>query len=307
MYIEKRKLGENVKYYLVHSYREKGEVKKIRKYLGVDLSNEEIKKRSKIAGEFISKVIEEYNTEVFNFKLTEKQIGKLNSYDTQINVQHLSDKEWKLFTEEFVYNTNAIEGSKVNLKEVKEILEEKKKAKDPEEIESKNVAKAVEFIRTTKEDLSLELIKKIHKICFDKTKDFAGNFRTLSVVVMNQRGEIVHSGAPASQVKELLEEMIKWHNKNKNKFKPLALAGILHNQFEKIHPFEDGNGRVGRLLLNFILLRNKYPPVNILLKDRAEYYKILQKYSKENDLKPTMKFLVKQYRKTLKRFVEKNR
>lgn len=244
---------------------------------------------------------------MFNFKLTEKQIGKLNSYDTQINVQHLSDKEWKLFTEEFVYNTNAIEGSKVNFKEVKEILEEKKKAKDPEEIESKNVAKAVEFIRTTKEDLSLELIKKIHKICFDKTKDFAGNFRTLSVVVMNQRGEIVHSGAPASQVKELLEEMIKWHNKNKNKFKPLALAGILHNQFEKIHPFEDGNGRVGRLLLNFILLRNKYPPVNILLKDRAEYYKILQKYSKENDLKPTMKFLVKQYRKTLKRFVEKNR
>jgi len=305
MYLEKRKTGKQTKYYLVHSYREKDKVKKIRKYLGVNLSDEELKKRRKYAEEFILKIIEEYNTDIFNFKLTKKQIERLNEYNKQIKIHHLSDKDWKIFTEEFVYNTNAIEGSGVELEEVKVLIEEKKGAKYSDEIETQNVARAVKFIRTTKEDLSLELIKRIHKICFDGTKEYAGKFRDVGVVVTNSRGEIVHSGAPVSKLNQFLGDLIKWYNKNKIKFKPLILAGIIHNQFEEIHPFQDGNGRVGRLLLNFILLRNKYPPINILLQNRGEYYETLQKYSKENDLKPTIKFFIKQYKKTLKSIAKK--
>lgn len=300
MYIERRKLGKRIKYYLVHSYREKGKVKKIRHYLGIDLSDKELEKKTGYAKEFILKIIEEYSTEIFNFKLTKKQIEKLNEYDKQIKIHHLSDLNWKLFTEEFVYNTNAIEGSGVEFKGVKDLLENKKYAKSSDEEETQNVARAVKFIRTTKEDLSIELIKKIHKICFDGTKEFAGKFRDLSVVVMNSRGEIVHSGAPVSELNKLLNYLIEWYYKNKLKFKPLVLAGIIHNQFENIHPFQDGNGRVGRLLLNFILLKRKYPPINILLQDRKEYYETLQQYSKKNNLKPTIEFLVKQYKKTLK-------
>jgi Fic family protein len=305
MYIEKRKAGKHIKYYLVHSYREKDKVKKVRRYLGVNLSDEELKKRRKYAEEFILNIIEEYNTEIFNFKLTKKQIERLNKYDRQIKIHHLSDVNWKIFTEEFVYNTNAIEGSAVEFEEVKELLEEGKHSKNDDERETQNVAKAVDFIKKTEEDLSLELIKKIHKICFDETKEFAGRFRDLPVVVVNSMGEIVHSGAPVSKLSELLNDLIKWYNKNKKEFKPLILAAIIHNQFEHIHPFQDGNGRVGRLLLNFILLRNKYPPINILLANRGEYYQILQKYSKENDLKPTIKFLIKQYKKTLKSISKK--
>ena len=300
MYIERRKLGKRIKYYLVHSYREKGKVKKIRHYLGIDLPDKELEKKTGYAKEFILKIIEEYSTEIFNFKLTKKQIEKLNEYDKQIKIHHLSDLNWKLFTEEFVYNTNAIEGSGVEFKGVKDLLENKKYAKSSDEEETQNVARAVKFIRTTKEDLSIELIKKIHKICFDGTKEFAGKFRDLSVVVMNSRGEIVHSGAPVSELNKLLNDLIEWYYKNKLKFKPLVLAGIIHNQFENIHPFQDGNGRVGRLLLNFILLKRKYPPINILLQDRKEYYETLQQYSKKNNLKPTIEFLVKQYKKTLK-------
>ena len=77
----------------------------------------------------------------------------------------------------------------------------------------------------------------------------------------------------------------------------LVLAAIIHNQFEHIHPFQDGNGRVGRLLLNYVLLQNRYPPINILLEDRLQYYKTLQEYSKNQNLKPTIKFLVEQYNK----------
>ena len=141
-------------------------------------------------------------------------------------------------------------------------------------------------------------MKKLHKFCFENSKSFAGKFRDVEVVIRNAKGEVVHRGVPVKELNTELNKFISWYKKNKNKFKPLVLAVILHNQFEDIHPFQDGNGRVGRLLLNFILLKNDYPPINIYLEDRAKYYEILQKYSKNYELKPSIEFFVQQYEKT---------
>ncbi|MFA5176385.1 MAG: Fic family protein [Candidatus Nanoarchaeia archaeon] len=299
MFIEKRKDGKKVKYYLVYSYRQKSQVNKIRKYLGFNLSHEELQKKKAVEEKQIEKELEKLNTKVFNFSLSKKQLRQLNEYDKQIKIHHLNYKQWEKFTEEFTYNTNAIEGSLVSLNEVPEILY-KPKAEDSEEIETKGVAKAVEFIRTTKEDLSLELLKKLHKLCFEGSKSFAGEFRNVEVVIQNGRGEIIHAGVPVKKLKNALNDLVSWYKQNKNKFKPLVLAAIIHNQFEHIHPFQDGNGRVGRLLLNFILLKNKYPPINISFEDRREYYLTLEQYSKHRSLRETMSFLIKQYNKTLK-------
>jgi len=300
MYIEKRKIGKNTKYYLVHSYREKGKVRKIRKYLGQNLSGKEIEEAKNKAKRIILDLLKDINTEVFLFTLTKNQVKKLNKIDREIKILHFDKKEWQIFTEEFVYNTNAIEGSTVQREEVPEILR-KPKANGADEIETKGVAEAVEYIRTTKEDLSVGLMKKLHEICFKGSKSFAGQLRNVEVVVTNSKGEILHQGVAASQLNLALKDMISWHKENKDKFKPLVMAAIVHNQFENIHPFQDGNGRVGRLLLNFILLKNEYPPINITLEDRAEYYSTLQEYEKKQNLKPTVEFLVKQYKKTLKR------
>ncbi|MBU2616150.1 MAG: Fic family protein [Nanoarchaeota archaeon] len=297
MYIEKRKSGKNIKYYLVHSYREGDKVEKIRRYLGINLSKEELNKKREKSEKIILDLIEEINTKVFFFTLTKKQVESLNNYNDKIEVLHLSEREWKNFTEDFVYNTNALEGSTIQLEGVKEILENKKKPSDEDELETQDVAKAVKFIRNTKEELSLDLLLKLHKICFDKTKHFAGKFRNVNVVVRNSLGEIIHAGVPKEELKNYLDDFIEWYHENKNKFKPLVLATILHNQFEHIHPFQDGNGRVGRLLLNLILLKNNYPPINIKLEDRKEYYQTLQEYSKKDNLKPTLNFLIKQYKK----------
>ena len=306
MYIEKRKIGKKVKYYLVHSYREKKKVKKIRKYLGQNPAKEELEEAKNRARQRILELLQELSTEVFLFTLTKKQIEKLNRYEDKIRIIHFDKKEWQRFTEEFVYNTNAIEGSTVRREDVPEILH-KQRVSDAEELETKGVAKAVEYVKDTKKDLSIGMMQKLHKICFEGSKSFAGKIRNVEVVVRNSKGEILHQGVPVSQLQPALKDMAGWYKKNKTKFKPLVLAAIIHNQFEYIHPFQDGNGRVGRLLLIFILLKNKYPPINITLEDRAEYYTTLQEYQKSQNLKPTMGFLVKQYKKTLNRVTTKNK
>lgn len=307
MYVEKRKEGNSIKYYLVHSYREKGIVKKIRKYLGLDLSKEELERRKKETVEVIKEIVDEHKTEVFNFKLSLEQLKKLDKYDNYLKINHLEYLDWKQFTEDFVYNTNAIEGSTVQANEVHDLIEKNKLVENKDEQETLSVAKAVDFIRKTKEELSLDLILKIHQICFEGTKSFAGKFRTVEVVITNVRGEILHAGTKASELKEALENFITWYHKNKSKFKPLVLAAIVHNQFEHIHPFQDGNGRVGRLLLNLVLLQNNYPPINIRLEDRQAYYKMLQEYSKNRKLKPTLEFLIKEYKRMLKQVPTKRK
>ncbi len=298
MYVEKRIVGKNKKYYLVHSYRADSKVKKIRKYLGFNLTEESLKIKKNKAEKIILTLIQELNTEIFRITLSRIELEKLNKYD--IEIRHLDKKDWKRFTEEFTYNTNAIEGSTVLQEEVPKILKTKK-PKNLEEVETIGVANAIEYIKKTKEDLSINLIKKIHELCFKGSKEFAGELRDVEVVIRNAHNEIIHTGTPASELKTALKEFIKWYHENKTKFKPLVLAAIVHNEFEHIHPFQDGNGRVGRLLLNFILTKHNYPPIDILLKNRAKYYECLNEYSKNNDLKPTLNFLINQYKKTLKK------
>lgn len=290
---------------MVHSYRDKNSVQKIRKYLGSNLSKDEINKRKKEAKEKILNIFKEVSTEVFLFRLTKNQIEKLNKYNDKISILHFDKSEWQKFTEEFVYNTNAIEGSSVEKSEVPDILEGHAKNKDEEE--TKGVANAIEFIRTTSEDLSLNLILRLHELCFLKSKHFAGKLRNVEVVISNSSGEIIHQGIPAKEVKSALLEMVDWYKKNKDKFKPLVLSVLIHNQFEYIHPFQDGNGRVGRLLLNYILIRNNYPPVNINLEDRQEYYKCLRDYDLIQDVKPMLRFIINQYKKTLKKVTTKSK
>lgn len=304
MYVEKRKSGKSVKYYLVHSYRDEGRVGKIKRYLGSNLSKEELEKKKERVGKIILELLEEINTRVFFFSLTKKQVEVLNKYSDKVDVVHLSEREWGNFMEDFVYNTNAIEGSMVAEEEVSEILG-KKKFENADEIETKGVAMAVEYIRKTKDDLSLRMLLKLHKLCFKGSKSFAGKFRDVDVVVRNSAGRVLHVGVPKSELKDYLDDFVEWYKENGNKFKPLVLASILHNQFEHIHPFQDGNGRVGRLLLNFILLKNGYPPINIMLEDRQEYYRTLQEYSIRDNLKPTLEFLIGQYKKTIKEVTTK--
>ncbi|MDO8517556.1 MAG: Fic family protein [Nanoarchaeota archaeon] len=309
MYLEKRNVRGKIKYYLAHSFREDGKVHKIRKLLGTDLTKEVLEERKNKAEKLILEEIEKYKVlkDPIETELSTEEIKFVMHLEKEANLKiiHLSEDKWAIFSELFTYNTNAIEGSRLTNIEVKEILERGNwpKDKSKEDVaETYGVSEAISYIRQTKEHISLNLIKEIHKIVFKNSKNFAGEFRKFGeeVVVMGQEG-IVHEGAPQSRVISLLNELIKWYENHKDKYPALILAAVVHNQFENIHPFADGNGRVGRILLNNILLKKGLPPVNIKLNHRFEYYKTLQEYEKNNNLRPTIEFILKEYKETKKK------
>ena len=303
MHLEKRKSGERIKYYLAHSYREGPKVHKFRKYLGQDLTKEKIEERKQIAEKLILEEIHKYNiiSDPLHFKLSTEEIGKIRALEKEIpfKIAHLSEQDWKTFSSIFTYNTNSIEGSKLNQKEVNELLEKDKwPDKSKEDIaEAYGVDEAIRLIRTTTEHISIPLLKQIHKTVFKNSKPFAGQLRKRGeeVVVMDSKGNVVHEGAPQSRINHLLQKLINWYGANKSKYPALVLGAVIHNQFENIHPFRDGNGRVGRILLNNILIKNSLPPINIDFKNRAEYYHSVRAYEFNKDLKPTIDLYLKEY------------
>jgi len=313
MHIEKRKSKGRIKYYLSHSYRERSKVHKFRKYLGQDLTKEKIKERKQIAEKLILEEIHKYKIirDPLKIELSKEEIELIKKIESDIPIKaaHLSEKQWKLFSEIFTYNTNAIEGSRLNQKEVKDILERDKwPDKSKEDIaEALGVDEAVSYIRKIKEHISVSLIKEIHKIVFRNSKPFAGRFRRKGeeVVVLDSMGNVVHEGAQQARIIHLLNELVEWYYKNKTKYPALVLGAVVHNQFENIHPFRDGNGRVGRILLNNILIKHNLPPINIDFKNRLEYYNSLKEYELNKDLRPTINLYVKEYKNLKKRLGKK--
>lgn len=295
MFVEIRRQGKKRKFYLVHSYREKGKSKRISRYLGSNLNEETLGELQKRAERHLLSKIKERS--ILEFELTSEEITEFKKYERKIEITHLQIPDWKHFTENFTYNTNAIEGSTVARAEVKELLEQKEKPRNQDEVETINVAQAVDYIRTSTETVSLAFLRKLHSLCFAGTKIFAGTFRKVEVVIRDSQGRVVHQGVSVHEVELFLKRLCQWYNAHNTKYPPLLLAALMHNEFERIHPFQDGNGRVGRLLLNYVLLRHRYPPINITLTERSRYYHCLQRYGQKNDIKSTVRFLAGHYKR----------
>jgi Fic family protein len=310
MFVERRKAGKRVKYYAVHSYREAGEVRKTRRFLGYDLTKERLAALLPIAEE--QAVQREHARRVITDPLlaaiTPEELKLLKGLEREagFKVFHLSEGDWRRFSEMFTYNTNAIEGSQLTQAEVERVLEKGEWPADRGKgdiAEAYGVDNAIKLIRETREHVSTKLIKELHRTVFRNSKPFAGDFRKKGqeVVVLGANGAIAHRGAPSHAVPSLLEELAGWYGKNKRRYPGIILAAVVHNQFENIHPFADGNGRVGRLLLNNVLIKHGLPPVNIDFARRGEYYAALQAYDNSHDIRPTIELLLSEYKELRKR------
>ena len=304
MFIEVRKAGKDKKYYLVYSFREEGRVVKLRKYLGLNLATEELNEKEARASKAIADQLKYYREirDPLRYVLSPNEVKQLKVLEasSELRIAHLGEDDWRRFSELFSYHTNAIEGSALTQREVTALIEHAtipdKSAQDV--AEACGVVAAIEHIRKMRPTLSVGFIKLLHSLVFKETKSFAGELRPLGVevVIRDGQGVVVHRGAPSQKVEKLLKELVAWYEKNKKKYSGILLAAVVHNQFENIHPFQDGNGRVGRLLMNAILLRHKLPPINIELSHRQEYYRTLQEYQNKGNIRPTIELMLKEYR-----------
>ena len=305
MHVETREKNGSKKFYLAHSFRAGSKVKKKSVYLGSNLTHQELElKRSSAEIKLRDKIKEAQAINAPYFTaLSSSECKELKTLEArgELHVLHLSELDWDRFKEAFTYNTNAIEGSYIESGEVKDILREDKwpVGKSKEDIaETYGVAEAIDYIRAVEEHISLGLIKEIHRIVFKNSKPFSGQFRKkgVEVVVADANGKVIHQGAPSQKVPKLLKDLAVWYHDNQTEYPPFVLAAVVHNQFEMVHPFQDGNGRVGRILLNNILLKHNLPPLNIELRNRREYYAALQAYEKAHNLRPSLDLMLKEYR-----------
>jgi len=206
------------------------------------------------------------------------------------------ENRYEAFSALFTYNSTAIEGNTLTLQETTRLLFQNivPSGKSLREVnETINHKKAFDYILDYKEDITKEFIYELHRLVVTNTlrpelNSQIGRYRNVQVFIT---GVLWFPPKPA-EVHQKMASLLSWYTKNKKKLYPLILASYFHSEFEKIHPFVDGNGRVGRLLMNFILHKNKYPMINIQNKIKHKYYEALEKAQTKNNLGHFVKLMI---------------
>ncbi len=187
------------------------------------------------------------------------------------------------FVVEYTYNSNAIEGNALTLRETDLVLRgltiDKKPLKDHmEAIGHKEAFDYVKELIKGNIPLSENIIKRIHFLVLADKKDDRGVYRRIPMRIMGAAHEPVQPYLIQPKMEQLL---IDFENSNEHIVTKLAR---FHIEFEAIHPFIDGNGRTGRLLVNLELMKAGYPPIDIRYMDRLAYYNAFDEYHVKGNL-----------------------
>ena len=283
--LRRRKIGKKHYYYIEHSYKLGNKVKVLSRYLGR-------KKPNNIDG--IKKDVEfEAMGKIWNKSL----IAIKKSYAEELKKLPSTAKKKKIesFLVNFIYNSDKIEGSKLSFKDTAKlfthgITPKDKPVKDVKEAEGHKKA-FYDMIRY-KGTLRLKKVLDWHRMIFESSDpDIAGKVRLHKIMVTGSRVSFPHP----ETLNRLLKGFFLWYKKNEKDYNPVEFAALVHLKFVTIHPFTDGNGRIGRLLANFALYRNKYPLLNIKFSDRKAYYSSLETSQLWNDEKHFVRFFIKKY------------
>jgi len=287
VYTEIKEKNGKKYFYRVLSIRKGPRIEKKRIYLGVDLDKKNLTDKENLADKELM---------LLSTLLNEKEKKELEKIKKEYLNQHKANLEnrYESFVSLFTYDSTNIEGNTFTLQETSRLLFEnitpRKSMREINEVI--NHKKAFDFILNNKKDMSKELILQIHKLVIQNTlrpelENQIGKYRTLQVYI---RGTQWLPPKPEDVPKEM-GSLLTWYSKNKKVLHPLILAAYFHSAFETIHPFVDGNGRVGRLLMNFILHKHKYPMINIPNKKKHIYYQSLKESQLKGDLRGLIKFL----------------
>lgn len=309
-FISKKLISKKRRYYLEKSVRlPGGRIKKYSIYLKkyspkktyVELKDYKERLNKQINEEIINLALKYYKKDyIFNNeiikKLEETKLGykEITKKLTKKQLKDIIDR----FTVNFTYESNAIEGNSLTLKDVNIVLQEQRiiKNKDLREVyETLNTRKALELIFYNKLKINQKDIIKLHSILTANT-DINKGYKKIPNFLLGRNIKTT----PPELVEKEMNSLIEWYKKNK-KLHPLERASIFHGKFEKIHPFEDGNGRVGRLLINIILLTNGYSPLIIRKTYRISYFNALESFDNNHQDK-LKRFLIEKYKDTYEKF-----
>ena len=283
VYVDKIKSGKKTFYYLGKTIRiGENKWKKIRIKLGEKKpTREEIGDNPKKLKLEEYKVYNEDYLDADKLEVIDDFREVYNNHLKQIP-KTIAEKEEADFLIRFTYNSNAIEGNRLTLRDTYLIIKEKQMpsgAPPKDYNEAINGREAFEFIKKYKGKLTIEFIERLNEILTKNTGViYTGRVRFFPVKIEGAE----HIPPEPEEVKPLLRKMIRFYNENKKKIHPFILACLIHARFVEIHPFEDGNGRTGRALMNWILMQTKYPKIFVPVKLRQKYYEAIDLHNQKN-------------------------
>lgn len=242
-----------------------------------------------------------------NLKATlEERLKKLNKLRPVSQTLLIKLKE--RFEVEMTYNSNAIEGNTLTLKETYWVIQQGitvkgKSLKD--HLEAKNHKEALDFLYETighgkNFTFSEHLIKELHSLIIqDIDKNIAGRYRNIDVFIAGTD----HKPPSAMDVPLKMRELTEWAQENHKKTYIAEFAAIFHHKFVNIHPFQDGNGRTGRLLMNIFLMQYGFPIAIIQKNDRKKYYRVLE-IADNGNYKPLVLFIAQAILRSLNIYLD---
>lgn len=222
------------------------------------------------------------------YKTAESLLKMIDRKKAELDTRRpLTEGEVERLTEEFVveytYNSNAIEGNTLTLRETDMVLRgltiDRKPLKDHmEAVGHKEAFRFVQELVKEQAPLSERIIKQIHYLVLADKREDRGVYRRVPVRIMGAR----HDPAQPYLIQPKMEQLLESYRNNTGHIIP-KLARF-HIEFERIHPFIDGNGRTGRLLVNLELMKAGYPPIDIKFTDRVAYYNAFDEYHVKHNL-----------------------
>ncbi len=290
-FIEKQKHGKHTYFYLVKNVRvSPTKVRKLRLWLGRGTP-----KHDELQKHFVELEKRAIEQSYQGKWLPKGLLEKVDDLYASIVVFHKTPTNIlpKDFLVRYTYNTNAIEGNRLTLRQTALVLNDKiapEGTRTNDVIEALNSEDAWDFIKSYKNRLNKKYVCKIQ---YELTKNTScriqGDYREGEVAI----GGSEHTPPKFTEVPRLLEQLFSQFYSEKKTLHPIELATFMHNRFVNIHPFTDGNGRTARLLMNWILIKSKFPPVIIEFSNKEQYYKSIEAADK-GDQKPFAIFLAEQ-------------
>ncbi len=242
------------------------------------------------------------------YKSTESLLDMIDRKKKELdNRRPLTEGEVERLREQFIveytYNSNAIEGNMLTLRETDMVLRGLTIGQKPlkDHIEAVGHKDAFEFIsELTKKNVPLNesIIKKIHYLVLADKKDDRGVYRRVPVRIMGAQYEPVQPYLIGPKMEQLIADFTKSTEHIVTKL------ARFHLEFESIHPFIDGNGRTGRLLVNFELMKAGFPPIDIKFTDRIVYYKAFDENHVKHNLSAMEKLFAGYINKRLDMYLQ---